>query len=159
MLHATIDSILDASTTDALRSSSRASCEILDPGASSVCPVPLTPARNLTPEQAAELKELLLNPQSWFFAAKRCLPRETARFRLHSDEGEVSVSVGMACLDWTVTGPAGRWGGFFDPVQDQIRELLKSLFPEYASSARRSLWRSGIIARLRATGAGVEDRG
>jgi hypothetical protein len=121
--------------------------------------VALSPARHLTSEQASELKELLLDPQSWFFAVKRCLPRETALFRLQSDEGEVRVSVGMSCLGWIVTGVHGWWGGFFDPVQDEVRELLKSVFPDYASSSQRSLWRSGMIAQLRATDAAVEGRG
>jgi hypothetical protein len=74
MMHATIDTILDAWTIDVLRASSTATCEILDPHASSPRSVPLTPARELTAEQVSELRKLLLNPQSWFFAKKRCLP-------------------------------------------------------------------------------------
>jgi len=149
MVHATIDSILDPATIDALRAASKATCEILDPRASTVRPVPLTPPRKLTRKQVSELRETLLDPQSWFFARKRCLPRDTALFRLSSDEGAVTVLVEMPCLGWIVTGQRGRWGGFFDPVQDQIRELLKGLFPEYASSSRRSMWRSGMITQLR----------
>jgi hypothetical protein len=151
MKHASIDSILDTSTIDALRTSSTATCEILDPDASSPRSVSLTPARELTSDQFCELKELLLDPHSWDFPKKRCLPRETARFRLQTDERYVTVVVDMSCPGWIVTGPRGRWGGFFDPVQDQMRALLKGISPEHASSLRRSMWKSGTIARLRAT--------
>ncbi len=159
MLHATIESILKASTIDAIRASANVTCEVLDPDASFARSVALTPARKLTPEQASEFKGLLLDPRSWFFAVKRCLPRENALFRLQGDDHEVSVAVGMSCLGWTVTCPAERRGGFFDPIQDQMRELLKSIFPEFASPSRRSLWRSGLIAQLRAAGSGVAGCG
>ena len=159
MAHSSIDSILDASTIDAIRACSTATCEILDPEASSLRPVPLTPARELTSEQLAGLKDLLLDPQSWFFAAKRCLPRKTARFRLQSDDCYVTVILDRPCVGWTVIGPRGRWGGFFDPVQDQIWAMVKGLFPEYASSSRRSMWRAGVIAELRATTESGEGRG
>jgi hypothetical protein len=159
MVHSLIDSILDASTIDAIRASSTATCEILDPEASSRSAVPLTAARELTSEQLSELKGLLLDPQSWFFAKKRCLPRATVLFRIQSDECYVTVVIDIACLGWIVTGPHGRWGSFFDPVQDKIRAMVKGLFPEYASSSRRSMWKSGAIAQLRATGAAGEGRG
>jgi hypothetical protein len=159
MMHTSIDSILDASTIDAIRASSTATCEILDPDASSRRPVPLSAPRELTSDQLSELKELLLDPQSWFFAAKRCLPREVALFRLQSDDGYVTVSIDRPCVGWIVTGPRGRWGGFFDPVQDQIWAMVKGLFPEYASSSRRSMWRSGVISELRAAAQPGEGRG
>lgn len=118
MVHSSIDSILDASTIDAIRASSTATCEILDPAASSHRPVPLTAPRELTSDQLTELKGLLLDPESWFFAMKRCLPRAAAIFRLQSDDSYVTVVIDMPCLGWIVTGPRGRWGGFFDPIQD-----------------------------------------
>jgi hypothetical protein len=159
MLHPAIDSILDASTIKIIRASTRATCEILDPDSTLVRPLSLTPARELTLKQISEFTNLVLDPQSWSFARKRCLPRATALFRLQSDRGEVRVSVGMTCLDWIVIGPRGRWGSFFDPVQDQIRELLKTLYAEYASSTRRSMWRSGVIHQLRANRRDIADRG
>jgi hypothetical protein len=159
MVDSSIDSILDASTIDAIRASSTATCEILDPEASSRRPVSLTPTRELSSEQLSELKGLLLDPQSWFFAKKRCLPRETALFRLQSDDCYVTVIIDRPCVGWIVNGPRGRWGGFFDPVQDQIWALVKGLFPEYASSSRRSMWRSGAIAELRAARETGEGRG
>ena len=111
MLHATIRSVLSASTSDAIRACAMATCQVLDPDASSARPG-LTPARRLTPQQCSQLKDLLLDPRSWFFAKKRCLPRDTALFHMQGDEGGVNVSVGMSCLDWTVTGPTERRGGF-----------------------------------------------
>jgi hypothetical protein len=159
MMHSSIDSILDASTIDAIRASSTATCEILDPEASSRRLVPLVPARELTSEPLSELKRLLLDPQSWFFAQKRCLPRAVALFRLQSDDCYVTVTIDRPCVGWIVTGPRGRWGGFFDPVQDQVWAMVKGLFPEYASSSRRSMWKSGVIAELRAAGETAEGRG
>jgi hypothetical protein len=159
MVHSSIDSILDASTIDAIRASSTATCEILDPEAASPHPVGLTPARQLTSVQLSELKGLLLDPQSWFFAKKRCLPRETALFRLQSDECYVMVLIDRPCVGWIVTGPRGRRGGFFDPVQNQIWDMVKGLFPEYASPSRRSMWRSGVIAELRAATESGDGRG
>ena len=93
---------------------------------------------------------LLLDPHSWYFAKKRCLPRHTALFRLKGEQGNVKVVLGFSCVGWIVTGPAERRGGFFDPVAADVRELLKATFPEYASPGRRFVWRSGIIAELRA---------
>ena len=157
--YTSIDSILDASTIDAIRASSTATCEILDPDASSRRPVPLSPPRELTSDQLSELKELLLDPQSWFFATKRCLPRETALFRLQNDDCQVTVTIDRPCVGWVVTGPRGRWRGFFDPVQGQIWAMVKELFPEYDSSSRRYMWRAGVIAELRAAAESREGRG
>jgi hypothetical protein len=159
MMHSSIDSVLDASTIDAIRASSMATCEILDPEVSSLRPVPLAPARELTPEQLSELKRLLLDPESWFFAKKRCLPRAVALFRLQNDDYYLTVRIDRPCVGWIVTGPRGRWGGFFDPVQDQVWAMVKGLFPQYASSSRRSMWRAGVIAELRAAAASGEGRG
>jgi hypothetical protein len=78
---------------------------------------------------------------------------------LQSSECDVTVEIDRPCAGWIVTGPRGRWGGFFDPVQDQIWSMVKALFPEYASPSRRSMWRSGVIAELRAAAPSLEDRG
>lgn len=141
--------ILDSLTIELLRASSTATCEILDPQASSGTSVPLVPGRELSSKQLSELKRLLLDPQSWYFAKKRCFPRETALLRLQSGDCSVTVSIDRPCAGWIVTGPRGHWGGFFDPVQDQVWAMIKELFPEYASPSRRSMWRAGAIAELR----------
>jgi hypothetical protein len=58
------------------------------------------------------------------------------------------VSVGFSCVGWVVSGPRERFGGFFDPVADQVRGIGKATFREFASPRRRSLWRAGVIALL-----------
>ena len=156
MFHETIEAILKPSTIDAIRATTTATCEVLDPD--SVAPLALTPAREAAPGGCSTLKGLLLDPRSWYFAKKRCLPRRTARFRLHGERGSVSVVVGFSCVGWIVTGPAERRGGFFDPVAGQVRELLKTIFPEFASPGRRSMWRAGIIAELRSLASAAEGR-
>lgn len=151
-----IEAILKPSTIDAIRASAAATCEVLDPD--SVASVALTPAREMAAERCSTLKGLLLDPRSWFFARKRCLPRKTALFRLHGEGGKVRIEVGFSCVGWIVSGPAERRGGFFDPVEDQVRDLLKATFPEFASPGRRSMWRTGAIAELRALASAAEGR-
>jgi hypothetical protein len=158
MFRETIEAILKPSTIDAIRASTRATCEVLDPEPDSVAPVALTPGREVVPGGSSTLKGLLLDPRSWYFAKKRCLPRQTARFRLHRERGSVSVVVGFSCVGWIVTGPAERRGGFFDPVAGQVRELLKATFPEFASPRQRSMWRVRIIAELRSLASAAEGR-
>jgi hypothetical protein len=157
MFLATIESILNASTIAAIRATASGSCEVLDPDDCSK--VALAPARKLIPEQVSEVRDLLLDPGSWFFAKKRCMPRNTALFRLQNGSGEVRLSVGMSCLDWIVTSGSERRGGFFDPVQNRMRGLLKAIFPEFASPSARSMWKAGTIAQLRAAHLAVRDRG
>jgi hypothetical protein len=156
MFHETIEAILKPSTIDAIRAATTATCEVLDPD--SVAPLASTPAREAAPGGCPTLKGLLLDPRSWYFAQKRCLPRRTARFRLHGERVSVSVVVGFSCVGWIVTGPAERRGGFFDPVAGQVRVLLKTTFPEFASPGRRSMWRAGIIAELRSLASAAEGR-
>jgi hypothetical protein len=158
MFHETIDTILKPSTISAIGASVTATCELLDPERSTVGSVALTPARVVAPAGCSTLKRLLLDPRSWYFAKKRCLPRETALFQLHGEQGSIRLVVGFSCLGWIVTVPAERQGGFFDPVASQIRELLKSTFPEFASPGRRSLWRAGIIAQLRSLASAADGR-
>lgn len=156
MFHDSIDAILTPSTINAIRASATATCEVLDPD--SAAPVALTPARQLSAEGCSMLKSLLLDPDSWFFAKKRCLPRKTALFRLHGERGSVSVEVGFSCVGWLVSGPTECRGGFFDPVAEQVRGLLKETFPEFASPGRRSMWRASTIAELRSLASAAEGR-
>ena len=109
----------------------------------------LTEARDLTSEQLGALRGWLLDPASWYHAKKRCLPSSTAQFRISGDSGEVRVLVSMNCAGWIVTAPHQYTGAFFDPVRDQVRGLLKALYPEFASPSRGSMWRSGTLSRLR----------
>jgi hypothetical protein len=158
MFHHTIEAILKPSTIDAIRGSTTITCEVLDPEPRSAAPVALTPARKVAPAGCSMLKDLLLDPGSWFFAKKRCLPRQTALFRLYGERGNVSVIVGFSCVGWIVAGPAERRGGFFDPVAGQVRDLLKSTFPEFASPGRHSMWRAGLIVELRSLASAAEGR-
>jgi hypothetical protein len=148
MNHDTIDGILKPATIEAIRASSTATCELLDPMGKPL--VRLLPARSITKTRLGQLKELLLDPASWFFCVKRCLPRQSVLFRLrYSAKKEVTVLVDFPCAGWLVTGPAYRSGGFFDPVAAQVRELIKATFSEFASRNPRSLWKAGKISQLR----------
>jgi hypothetical protein len=148
MNHDTIDGILKPATIEAIRKSSTATCEMLDPEGKPFAL--LVPARRLAKARFVQLKELLLDPASWFFCVKRCLPRQSVLFRLKcSTEKEVTVLVDFPCAGWIVTGPDYRGGGFFDPVEAEVREIIKGTFSEFASPNRRSLWKAGRIAQLR----------
>jgi len=140
---------LKPSTSAAIEASTGGCCQILDPNGTWTRPKVLTAARELDTEQLTSLKGLLLDPDSWYFCVKRCLPRDTALFQTSGSRGTVSVLVGFTCSGWIVTGPRERRGGFFDPVHDKLLGLLKSIFAEHASPNRRSIWRSGTIAELR----------
>lgn len=150
MLPTSIYAVLEPSTIEVIKYLDAGECELVDPDSAAARPVALTESRQLASEHIAHLAVLLLDLKSWDFARKRCPPRPDALFRLNGSKGLVTVLLGFTCDDWIITGPAAeRKRGFFDPVQDQVREFLKSVFPEYASPQIRSLWRSGVIAELR----------
>jgi hypothetical protein len=121
----------------------------VDPDDISGSPKPITDAVELNVDDARLLAKLLLDVQSWFFACKRCLPKGTAIINLSSLAGEVKLLIGMSCLDWEIRVDSYRQGGFFDPVADQVRGMLKRTFPEIASPHCRSMWTSGAISKLK----------
>jgi hypothetical protein len=137
---------LKPSTIEAIQSATLATCEVLDP--ESIPIYPLTPSRELPFEGCSLLKDLLLDPRSWFFAKKRCLPHWIAQLKLQGQQFSVRVEVDT-CDGWVITAPQQRTGGFFDPVRDQVRAIIKNTFPEFASRDRRSMWRNGAIRELK----------
>ncbi len=154
----TIENILSPTSIAAIRSSMAATCELLDPQTNVASPVSLTSPRDLPPTQVHLFKELLLDPGSWFFPQRRCLPRQTALFSLRWEQALVRVAISVPCAAWVVTGPDEPVGGFFDPVMTPVRELLKSTFPEFASPNRRSMWKAGAIAELRSQASATAGR-
>jgi hypothetical protein len=86
---------------------------------------------------------------SWFFAKKRCLPRDTAIIRLSGPAGGLKLIIDMPCAGWLLI-PHGtrRAGAFFDPVRTEVRGILKRAFPDFASTSKRSMWKQGAIAKL-----------
>ncbi|MBA4018680.1 MAG: hypothetical protein C0483_16055 [Pirellula sp.] len=112
-------------------------------------PKPISDPVELSTQDAVLLSKLLLNADSWFFAVKRCLPKGTARIRLTSPLGDATVLIGMPCQDWDVIVDGEHCGGFFDPVDIEMRSLLKRTFPDLASSEARSMWKSGAIKQLK----------
>jgi hypothetical protein len=149
MFFGEIDTILSASTIEAIESLVGGTCELVEPSTRSVNVIPLTSPRALGTAAIARLTRALLDPHSWSFARKRCLPRRTAVLRLQGPKGNVKVEIDAFCSGWVLSASNERRGGFFDPVRTQIIEMLKSAFPEYASTNPRSLWRSGIIHELK----------
>ncbi|MEX2558585.1 MAG: hypothetical protein WD403_01665 [Pirellulales bacterium] len=149
MQFASIDRILKPTTIKAIKALTEGTCELVDPDSTAAQPVALTAPREIDADRLARFKELLVDPQSWWFARKRCLPRPTAVVRMRGPKGNVTVSLGFSCVLWIITGRAECRSGFFDPVQHHVREILKSTFPEFASADRRSMWRFGTITHLK----------
>ena len=77
------------------------------------------------------------------------MPKPTAIIRLKSRLGDATVLIGMACEDWDLMVDEEHIGGFFDPVADAVRGILKRTFPEIASSGSQSMWKAGAITRLK----------
>lgn len=122
---------------------------MVDPDDVTDNPRPITDAVELNTDDALLIAKLLLDVESWFFARKQCLPKGTAIIDLNSVAGDAKVLIGMSCEDWELRVGGYRRGAFFDPVADQVRGLLKRTFPEIASPDSRSMWRSGVILKLK----------
>ena len=144
-----ITDILDIKSLSILRSVTGGSCVLVDPGDISITAIPISDAVELSTDDARLLARLLLDVESWYFARKRCLPKGTAIIHLNSRGGDAKLMIGMSCEDWELRAAGNRKGGFFDPVADQVRGILKRTFPDIASSGARSMWKSGAISQLK----------
>lgn len=144
-----ITDILDVRSLVTLRSVTGGSCVLVDPDDVTDNPRPISGAMQLLKEDALLIAKLLLDVESWFYARKQCLPRGTAIIELHSGAGEAQLLIGMDCEAWDLLVGGRRQHGFFDPVADQVRAVLKRTFPEIASPDARSMWMSGAIQRLK----------
>lgn len=145
-----LEQLLKPQTIAALRTATGGTCELLDPD-SSLPRAAITSPREVAPERVKQLAALLLDPASWFLAVKRCLPKPTALVRLNSSlNRELRIEFSVPCSSWSLTTNDEHSGGFYDPVRDEIEDTLKATFPEYASPQRRSMWRAGAIAELKA---------
>jgi hypothetical protein len=122
---------------------------LVDPDDVTDNPRPITDAVQLNKEDTLLIAKLLLDVESWFYARKQCLPRGTAIIELNSGAGEAQLLIGMLCEGWDLRVGSSRQGGFFDPVADQVRGVLKRTFPEIASPDARSMWTSGAIQKLK----------
>ncbi len=149
MQHNDINTILKSATVGAISTLTTGTCELIDPYSTEGYPVQLTSPRKMDTHTITQFIGLLLDPNSWCFPRKRCLPRPTASFQMTGVRGNIIVLIEFSCSGWIVDGPNGRSSGFFDPVHYQIRNILKSIFWEYASDDPRSLWRRGAIIELR----------
>ncbi len=144
-----IADILDANSLAILRSVTGGSCVLVDPDDVTDAPRPITDAVQLNNEDAILIAKLLLDVDSWYYARKQCLPGSTAIIELNSGAGKAQLLIGMLCEDWDLRVDSNRQGGFFDPVADHVRGVLKRTFPDIASPDARSIWMSGAIQKLR----------
>lgn len=122
---------------------------MVDPDDISIDPLTISDANDLAAEDVKRIARLLLDVESWFFARKRCVPKGTAIMHLNSRAGSVRLMIGMSCADWELHTGDNRKSGFFDPVADQVRDILKRTFPDIASSGAQSMWKAGAISQLK----------
>ncbi|GAA4427825.1 hypothetical protein GCM10023155_17650 [Bremerella cremea] len=93
----------------------------------------------MSSNQLQLLRNLLLAPDSYCFAQKRCIPCPTVSFRLENGTAHLDVSLGFSCTGWIVQSPYERRGSFFDPVREDMLALVKQLFIKFASRDKRSV--------------------
>lgn len=122
---------------------------MVDPDDVTDNPRPITDAVQLNKVDALLIAKLLLDVESWYYARKQCLARGTAIIELNSGDGEAQLLIGMLCEGWDLRVDSSCQGGFFDPVADQVRGVLKRTFPEIASPDARLMWTSGAIQKLK----------
>lgn len=89
---------------------------------------------NLSTQQTAELKDLLLSPGSYRLSVrKQCLPRAGVGLRLYAGSRTADVLLCFECDMLGLASPDDRqqagWEDF-DPVRPQLVRLVKELFPE-----------------------------
>lgn len=148
-LRESIFDILNEEQIELLRTANLASCFLVDPDSRSRHPVPITKTVDLKSSDLQLLTKLLLDVESWFFARKRCLPKNTAVIKIQSASQNATLHIGMNCCDWLLVGCKLRAGGFFDPVRNDIQGILKRAFPDFASPSPRSMWKQGAIRELK----------
>ena len=144
-----ISDILNAEQIELLRTADHASCFLVDPDGNLHKPVPTTEPVQLSVTDLQLLTKLLLDVESWFFARKRCLPKNTAVVKIQSNSNSAILRIGMNCSDWLLIGCKLRAGGFFDPVRNDVRDILKRTFPDIASPNSQSMWKQGAIRELK----------
>lgn len=144
-----ISDILSEELIVALRNASGATCGLVDPDDHSRLPRLITESVELLSSDLKLLTKLLLDVESWYFARKRCLPKRTAIVTIKSGAGDSRLHIGMNCADWLLVGCGHRAGGFFDPVRNEVRNVLQRAFPDIASPHGRSMWKQGAIHELK----------
>ncbi len=147
-LRESISDILNDRSLETLRNITSAKVALVDPrGITTLREITLY--KNLSDNDALLLVGLLTNVESWSFCRKRCLSTMTAQVHLSGRFGNATLSIGMRCQGWILIAGTQRQGGFFDPVAAEVRGILKRAFPQVASPNARSMWRSGVIDKLR----------
>lgn len=125
-------------------------CQIADPQSFAHQPELLTKPRDVDSAIIERFKGLLLDRHSWLCVAKRCLPpRPDVFFRMRGPNSIVLVTLSFNCSDWKIRVGATQCRGFFNPVRRKLMQLVKSIYPEYASEKPDSLWRADVIQQLK----------
>lgn len=144
-----ISDILSDRSLETLQEITSAEVALVDPEAVLGAYREITLYQTVSDSDVQLLAKLLMDVTSWSFCIKRCLSKPTAQFHLSGDFGNATLSIGMNCREWVLTTDSQRQGGYFDPVVNDVRGVLKRTFPRIASSDVRSMWRSGVLKRLR----------
>jgi hypothetical protein len=111
---------------------------------------PITPWRNLTPSQAGDLRQILLDPHSYWNGwpkYRRLPPRPGFAVQVSGPDGEADLLVDLHNPGWELfCSDEAYWG--FNFAGPRLAALAKAVFPEHASLSFTSLWKRGAIKHL-----------
>jgi hypothetical protein len=151
--------ILPPEVLAALSPVGSARCDLIDPDDFSRDSPAVLDSAEIILDDAGSLVRLLSDENSWWFAKKRCLPSGTAIVEFNSPLGQSRLWIGVRCSDRVLHFGNKEYWGIYDPVRNEVVEILKRVFPTIASPGPRSMWKRGAIAKLkqaRTTTDGIE---
>lgn len=112
--------------------------------------IPLTLRRQLSEAQNIFLKEILLNPKSYWHGNpvyRRFPPVPGLGIEIFTQQLRVHLLVDLQNPGWTMHCESeDLWG--FNFAGPKLAKLAKEIFPEYASPHKAAVWRKGAIKEL-----------
>lgn len=111
---------------------------------------PITTARALLPEDCEALRQILLEPTSYWNGRpkyRRLPPKAGFAISILHNHRELGLLIDLMNPGWTFYCDGEFYWGF-NFANKSLVPFAKSIFPEYASSAKQSVWKKGAIATL-----------
>jgi hypothetical protein len=111
---------------------------------------PLTAWRTLTDSQTSELRDILLDPLSYWNGwpkYRRFPPRPGFAVKLRGANGEADLLIDLHNPGWELLcSNEAYWG--FNFAGPRLAAIAKAVFPEYASQHLTSVWKRDAIKSL-----------
>jgi|JI9StandDraft_1071089.scaffolds.fasta_scaffold02986_22 hypothetical protein len=125
-----IDEILDTRVLHALEASQDASMQLIRYGRDTGMEI-ASETITLRPQHLTDLRELFLNPKTYWIGLKRCAPLNIVRITL-SPTNLVAI-LDFRCNSVTFTVGSVRSHAFFDHRRDDLMLLVNHYFPSETS--------------------------